>query len=425
MIDEGVDINHPDLAANIWTNPVEQGGVAGVDDDGNGYVDDLHGWDFSQNNNSVYDGAPSNNVTDSHGTHVSGTIGASGGNAQGVAGVNWNVTIIPAKFLGPNGGTLANAVKAIDYITDLKSRHSLNIVATNNSWGGGGFSQALLGAIVRGANAGILFVAAAGNGDSSGQPINNDITPNYPSNYNTTAGAGYDAVIAVASLTSTGTRSSWSNYGNTTVDLGAPGSSILSTTPNNTYAFFSGTSMATPHVAGAVALYASLHPAASALEIRNAILASATATPTTSMTNLTVTNGRLNIGHFAGSPPPTPNAPTNLTATAVSANQINLTWTDNSSNESGFDILRCQGAACVPAVVVASVGAGVVSFSNTGLAAEHALSLPGARLQCRRPIRAVQRRASDDATRHRPPNAADQSHGHRGVGEPGQSGMGG
>src|SRR5688500_14759723 len=228
VIDEGVDINHPDLAANIWTNPVEQGGIAGVDDDGNGYVDDLHGWDFSQNNNSVYDGAPGNNTTDSHGTHVSGTIGAVGGNAQGVAGVNWNVTIIPAKFLGPNGGTLANAVKAIDYITDLKSRHGLNIVATNNSWGGGGFSQALLDAIERGADVGILFVAAAGNGNSLGQPVNNDLTPHYPSNYNTTAGSGYDAGIAVASLTSAGLRSSWSNYGKISVDLGAPGSSILS-----------------------------------------------------------------------------------------------------------------------------------------------------------------------------------------------------
>ena len=151
VIDEGIDFNHPDLAANIWTNPREAAGVAGVDDDGNGYVDDLHGWDFSQNNNSIYDGAPGND-TDAHGTHVSGTIGGVGGNTQGVAGVNWNVKLISAKFLGPSGGTLANAIKAIDYITDLKTRHGLNIVATNNSWGGGGFSQALLDAIVRGAN---------------------------------------------------------------------------------------------------------------------------------------------------------------------------------------------------------------------------------------------------------------------------------
>ena len=108
----------------------------------------MHGWDFSQNNNTVYDGAPGNNSTDSHGTHVARHHRRAGGNAQGVAGVNWNVTIISGKFLGPTGGTLANAIKAIDYITDLKTRHGLNIVATNNSWGGGGFSQALLDAIV-------------------------------------------------------------------------------------------------------------------------------------------------------------------------------------------------------------------------------------------------------------------------------------
>ncbi len=192
VIDEGIDHNHPDLASNIWTNPFDV--VDGTDNDGNGYVDDVHGWDFTQNNNSIYDGAPGDNDTDAHGTHVSGTIGGVGGNGAGVAGVNWTVTIISAKFLGPGGGTLANAIKAIDYITDLKTRHGLDVVATNNSWGGGGFSQALLDAIVRGANAGILFAAAAGNGNAFGVGINNDSTPTYPSSDNTTSGAGYDAI---------------------------------------------------------------------------------------------------------------------------------------------------------------------------------------------------------------------------------------
>jgi subtilisin family serine protease len=284
VIDEGIDFNHPDLAANIWTNPYDP--VDGVDNDGNGYVDDIHGWDFANNDNSIYDGKRRTDTsTDAHGTHVSGTIGGKGGNGIGVAGVNWYVTIISAKFLGANGGTSANSVKAVDYITDLKTRHNLNIPATNNSWGGGGYSQALADAIGRANTANILFVAAAGNGGSDGVGDNNDAVASYPSNYD------IPNVIAVAAINSNGTRASFSNYGATTVDLGAPGSGIYSTTPKNTYSSYSGTSMATPHVTGAVALYASTHPGASASQIKNAILTSAVAT--TSLSGITVTGGRL------------------------------------------------------------------------------------------------------------------------------------
>lgn len=293
VIDEGIQFTHPDLDANVWTNPFDL--VDGVDNDGNGYVDDIHGWDFDGNNNTIYDGGTHGSLDD-HGTHVTGTIGAEGGNGIGVAGVNWSVTYISGKFLGRRGGTTANAVKATDYFTDLKTRHGLNIVATNNSWGGGGFSQALLDAINRGGNAGILFIAAAGNGGSDGVGDNNDTTASYPSNYQCTANLTYDCVIAVASITSTGARSSFSNYGATTVDLGAPGSGINSTTAFNTYSSFSGTSMATPHVTGAAALYASTHPGASAATIKAAILASTI--PTTSLLGSTVTGGRLNVSGF-------------------------------------------------------------------------------------------------------------------------------
>jgi subtilisin family serine protease len=292
IIDEGV-MPHNDFGANVWVNLGEVAGN-GVDDDGNGYVDDVRGWDFDGNDNTTYDGSQ-----DDHGTHVAGTIGALGGNSVGVAGVNWNVTMIPAKFLGRRGGTTANAVKALDYLIDLKSRYGLNLVATNNSWGGGGFSQALLDAINRGGNAGILFIAAAGNGGSDGVGDNNDTTATYPSNYVCQSSSG-DCVIAVAAITSTGAKSGFSNYGATTVDIGAPGSAIYSTVPgknsSSSYASYSGTSMATPHVTGAAALYASTHAGETAAQIKAAILASAT--PTASLSGRTVTGGRLNVTGF-------------------------------------------------------------------------------------------------------------------------------
>ncbi|GDX92788.1 hypothetical protein LBMAG46_27960 [Planctomycetia bacterium] len=289
VIDEGIDTSHPDLAPNIWTNPGEVAND-GIDNDGNGYIDDTNGWDFVSNDKTVYDAGQ-----DSHGTHVAGTIGGIGGNTSGVAGVNWAVSMISCKFLGPTGGTTLNAVKALDYLTDLKTRHGINLVATNNSWGGGGYSQSLHDAIIRSAKQDILFIAAAGNATA-----NNDTTASYPSNYNTTVGtstqtaASYDSVIAVASITSTGAISSFSSYGATTVDIGAPGSSIISTVPGATYANYSGTSMATPHVTGAAALYASAQSGrVSAASIRLALLSSAV--PTASLAGKTVTGGRLDV----------------------------------------------------------------------------------------------------------------------------------
>ncbi|MCY7378982.1 MAG: S8 family serine peptidase [Gemmatimonadaceae bacterium] len=287
IIDEGYMYTHVDLAANAGTNPGEIAGN-GVDDDANGYVDDVYGWDFAGNNASVFDG-----VNDDHGTHVAGTIGGVGGNGAGVAGVCWSVKLMDAKFLGTNGGTTANAIKAVDYFTDLKTRHGINLVATSNSWGGGGFSQGLADAIERANAAGILFVAAAGN-----STVNCDGGTCFPAGY---ANAN---VISVASITSTGDISSFSNYGATTVDIGAPGSGIWSSVPKTVkgktvtsgYASYSGTSMATPHVSGAAALYAAYHPGSSAAAIKAAILSSAV--PTASLVGKTVTGGRLNVSGF-------------------------------------------------------------------------------------------------------------------------------
>ncbi|GGK28415.1 hypothetical protein GCM10008955_22770 [Deinococcus malanensis] len=294
VIDEGIQFTHPDLAANIWLNPFDA--ADGVDNDGNGYVDDTRGWDFANGNNTIYDGNKREG-TDEHGTHVAGTIGGVGGNGVGVAGVNWNVTMISGKFLGSRGGTTANAIKAVDYFTDLKTRHKLNIVATSNSWGGGGFSQGLLDAINRGGDAGILFIAAAGNGGSDGVGDNNDTTANYPSNYECTANGTYDCVIAVAAIDKAGALAKFSNYGANTVDLGAPGVSVMSTLPKNTYGAYSGTSMATPHVSGGAALHAATSGATGAA-LKKAIMDAATTTPTASMNGKSVTNGRLNVSGF-------------------------------------------------------------------------------------------------------------------------------
>lgn len=287
IIDEGYMYTHPDLAANAGTNPGEIPGN-GVDDDGNGYVDDVYGWDFDGNNSSVFDGA-----NDDHGTHVAGTIGGVGGNGTGVAGVCWSVKLLNAKFLGSRGGTTANAIKAVDYFTDLKLRHGLNLVATSNSWGGGGFSQALQDAIGRAEAAGILFIAAAGNSSYNCDTS----TACYPAEYPNAN------VLTVASITSTGALSSFSNYGATTIDIAAPGSGIWSTVPVKSkgqtvpgYASYNGTSMATPHVSGAAALYAAYHPGASAAQIKAAILGSAT--PTASLSGRVVTGGRLNVSGF-------------------------------------------------------------------------------------------------------------------------------
>jgi subtilisin family serine protease len=282
VIDEGVMASHPDLANNVWTNPFDP--EDGIDNDGNGYVDDVRGWDFFYHDNTSFDG-----TEDDHGTHVSGTIGARGANDIGVVGMCPRVTIIPAKFLGPSGGYTADAVLAIDYITDLKRRHGLNIVATNNSWGGGAFSQALQNAIERAGRAEILFVASAGNNAS-----NNDASPHYPSSYPN------DNIIAVANITRSGARDFLSNWGKTTVDLGAPGSGVWSTVPTSRggagYASYSGTSMASPHVTGAAALYANSHPGTTALQIKAAILDAAV--PTRSMEGKTTTGGRLDASGF-------------------------------------------------------------------------------------------------------------------------------
>ncbi|CAN5762301.1 hypothetical protein BH24CHL5_BH24CHL5_04230 [soil metagenome] len=344
IVDEGFQYDHPDLAANAWTNPYEP--VDGIDNDGNGYIDDVHGWDFFNNDNSVYDGTAS--VTrDAHGTHVAGIVGARGGNAIGVAGVSWNVTLIAAKFLGPNGGSASGAIKALNYLTDLRIRHGLNIVATNNSWGAqGAYGQALIDAIRSSGDAGMLFVAAAGNNGKSNDNVGFNPASFDCSKRADNAPRGYDCIISVASINSTGRLSSFSNFGPRTVDLGAPGERVWSTKPNGGYGRLSGTSMAAPHVTGAIALCASMNPAMDAAALRGAVLKSVAANG--ALAGRTVSGGQLDIGTMveecSASGEPVVGGPSQLRAVAVGPTSVRLDWVDAAANERGYEI---QGAVGV------------------------------------------------------------------------------
>ncbi len=273
-IDTGIDINHPDLAANIWTNPGEIPGN-GIDDDGNGYVDDIHGWDFVNEDNTVYDGI------DDHGTHTAGIIGAVGNNGIGVVGVNWNVKIMALKFMEYGSGSLSDAIEAFSYVARME------VKITNNSWGSiEGSSQALMDAM---AACDTLHVCAAGNSsmdNDAGYPNYTTYPVSYPLNN----------IIAVAATDHDDQLAYFSNWGVTTVDLAAPGVSIKSTVPGNQrnppYASFSGTSMAAPHVVGVAGLLMTEFPEKSILEIKQMILGSVDIKK--NLQGLLLTGGRLN-----------------------------------------------------------------------------------------------------------------------------------
>ncbi len=345
IIDTGVLYTHPDLAANIWTNAGEIAGD-GIDNDANGYVDDVHGYDFANN-----DGDP---VDDNgHGTHVAGTIGAVGNNGIGVAGVAWTTKIMALKFLGASGsGSTSGAVGAIYYAVDNGA------TILNNSWGGGGYSQTLYDAIAYAQAHGVIFVAAAGNATS-----NNDTVANYPSNY------AVANVVAVASTTATDGLSSFSNYGANTVALGAPGSSIYSTYLNNGYATLSGTSMATPHVAGALAVYWDANPNATAAQVIQRL--KDTVDPIAALTGRTSTGGRLNLNKLINgtSPPPPPPPPADTNgARVVSGAFSGTSTTDFNRVRLTFNEAIAE-STFTAADVVALSGPGGAGITPTGVAA--------------------------------------------------------
>lgn len=375
-VDTGIDYTHPDLYLNVWLNQgeirkdvalfdvdgdglitfrdlnafqnaayvsdinkngrIDAGDLLkdtrwanGQDNDKDGYIDDLIGWDFVNNDNDPYD-------DNNHGTHTAGTIGAIGGNGTGVAGLNWSVSLMALKFMdGKGSGALSSAIKALDYYTTVSALDTTpsKFIGTNNSWGAGSYSQALLDAITRGAKQDALFTAAAGNGGADGVGDNNDLIGNYPSNYSTASTAGFESVIAVAALASNGSLASFSNYGGTAVDLGAPGSGIWSTIAGGGYASYSGTSMATPHVTGALALLASAYPDLSASQLRDVLLNTTITTP--SLNGKAVTGGRLDVSAmFGATNAPTPTSPpTATTATTVYGTSGNDILVGTSGND--------------------------------------------------------------------------------------------
>jgi len=276
VIDTGVDYRHPDIAANMWKNTGEVAGN-GIDDDGNGIVDDVFGANF------VPTAATGDPMDDNqHGTHVAGTIGAVTDNGLGVAGVNWTTKIMGLKFLSANGsGSTAGAIRAIEYAIKMKAD------VMNNSWGGGGFSRALEDVIRAADDAGILFVAAAGNDGKD-----NDASPHYPSSYDV------PNVLAVMATDQTDAKPRFSNFGATSVDMGAPGVDILSTIPGGDYASFNGTSMATPHVAGAAALVWAQNPSLSHIDLKKRLMDTAEVIP--ALASMSVTGARLDLGKAIG-----------------------------------------------------------------------------------------------------------------------------
>ena len=338
VIDTGVDFNHPDLAANIWTNTRE---IAGnnLDDDVNGYVDDINGYDFVNNDGSPLD-------DNSHGTHVAGIIGASGNNAVGIAGVARDVRIMALKFLDASGsGYISAALSALNYAV------ANGATISNNSWGGGPYSQAMADAIRNAGDRGHIFVAAAGNSGS-----NIDTTPSYPASYN------FANVVAVAATNVSDQLAGFSNFGPVGVHLGAPGQDILSTIPNGGYGFKSGTSMAAPMVSGVFALVRGQHPEWSNGQVISQVLS--TVDPVPGLQGKVKNAGRVNAARAVGADiagaSVTTSTPTGTVNGPVGSVRLRFNEAINPSSFTTADVIDISG----PAGALAATGVSPVAGSG-------------------------------------------------------------
>jgi subtilisin family serine protease len=316
VLDSGIDRTHPDLVDNIFVNPNEIAGN-GIDDDGNGLVDDVHGWDFAYNTNDPSDAL-------GHGTHIAGIIAARGNNGIGIAGLNWTARLLPIKCLRDSGlGSLDALLNSIEYA------RSMGVRVINASWGGPK-SIALADAIRMVERDGILFVTSAGN-DAS--PYGTE----YPASYD------IDNIISVASIDSSGALSSFSNYGST-IDLAAPGNSVLSCKPGGKYVRKSGTSMAAPHVTGAAALVWSYAPSLTASEVKALILGGVVRTG--NLTGVVKSGGRLSLEFLRTLDKSVPNPVTDLGVTQVESNEVTLSWTasGDDGNVGRADVYDARGS---------------------------------------------------------------------------------
>ncbi|MFS4458158.1 S8 family peptidase [Bdellovibrio sp. HCB2-146] len=305
VIDTGVDYTHEDLLPNLWRNSKEIPNN-GIDDDGNGYIDDVIGWDFVSNDNKPYDLAMEpleilfKGGNPGHGTHCAGNVAARGDNGKGIAGVAPNVKIMSIRFISEKGqGTTADAIKSIMYAVDNGAKIMSNSWGSEGEEAGAPENKALRDAVQYAQDKGVLFIAAAGNGHKGvGYDNDTDAAPSYPSSYD------HDIIISVAALDVNNNLGSFSNWGAKTVDIGAPGVKVFSTVVEQGYsdvvidkmgfkAFWDGTSMATPHVAGAAALYWSANPSKSWQEVKAAILGSAK--KINSLANKSVSGGKLDV----------------------------------------------------------------------------------------------------------------------------------
>jgi len=345
VIDQGIDLSHEDLNANRFINP-SPGAIPGISGD-------INGWNFRDGNAVLYSGDPD----EDHATHVGGIIGAVGNNSTGVVGVNWNVKLMSLKFLdGATGvGDTADAISACNYAKAMRDlfvnsggTQGANVRVLNNSYGGGGFTNAFLDAINALNDSGILFVAAAGNTQDDPEP-NNDVIPHYPSSYNA------PNVISVANTMSddslNGTLNCGSHFGAKSVHLGAPGTGILSTVPvpsNATgYAAFCGTSMATPHVSGAAALLLAQNPNLTVKQLKDLLLLNGDVIPGgTGLVDKTITGRRLNVGKsfqaLAEGDVTPPGAVTSLQVNGQNGRNLDISWTASGDDGSTGQAARYE-----------------------------------------------------------------------------------